>query len=179
MTGDGADTREPTPVRSSQAVEFLRVVQQHHIQLSSMADFKANVLLGASLLIFGASLKEVRDGHPSAPLIVLTATAFLAASLAVLAMLPMTSAARDPRPNILFFGVFARLDEEEFQSRMAGLLADDEELRRAMVRDIHQIGRVLETRKYKRLGQAYRVFFVGLMLSGLTLAAELAWRYLG
>ena len=179
MTGDEADTREPTPVRSSQAVEFLHIVQEHHVQLSSMADFKANVLLGASLLVFGASLKEVRDGHASAPLIVLMATAFLAASLAGLAMLPVTFRPRDPRPNILFFGVFAKLDEEEFQSRMAALLADEKELHRAMVRDIHQIGAVLETRKYRRLRQAYRVFFIGLMASGLALAAQLAWRYHG
>jgi Family of unknown function (DUF5706) len=179
MTGDSIDTPAPIPPRASQGVEFLRVVQQHHIQLSSMADFKANVLLGASVLIFSTSLKQVHDGAASAPLIVLMATAFLAATFAVLAMLPMTSHRPNPRQNMLFFGVFSKLDEEDFQSRMAELLADEKELHRAMVRDIYQIGWVLQVKKYRRLGQAYRVFFAGLMASGLTLAGQLAWRYLG
>ena len=144
-----------------------------------MADFKANVLLGASLLIFGASIKQVHDGAAaSAPLIVLMATAFLAASLALLALLPLTSRRPNPNHNILFFGVFSQLDEEDFQSRIGALLADEKALHRAMVRDIYQLGWVLRTKKYKRLGQAYRVFFVGLMASGLALAGQLAWPFL-
>ena len=166
MMGVTSDNHMPTPVRSNQAVEFLRVVQQHHIQLSSMADFKANVLLGASFLIFSTSLKEARDGHPSAPVILLMTTAFIAATLVVLAMLPATSRAHDPSPNLLFFGVFARMPEEAFQSRMRELLEDDAKLHRAMIHDIYQLGRILQTKKYKRLGQAYQVFFYGLTLSG-------------
>ncbi|MEO8925814.1 MAG: Pycsar system effector family protein [Caulobacteraceae bacterium] len=140
MTLSASQDTERAAVRPNQAVEFLRVVQQHHIQLSSMADFKANVLLGASLLIFVTSLKEARDGRASAPLIVLMATVFVAASLAVLAMLPMTSRRPHPESNILFFGVFATLEEGEFQSRMRELLHNDELLHQAMVRDIYQLG---------------------------------------
>ena len=175
--GDGFDTHAPTPVRSNQAVEFLRVVQQHHIQLSSMADFKANVLLGASFLIFSTGLKEAHDGRASPAVILLMTTAFIAASLVVLAMLPATSKAGASPPNLLFFGVFARLPEAEFQTRMHALLADETKLHEAMVRDIHQLGTVLQTKKYKRLGQAYQVFFYGLMLSGAATVAQfaLAW----
>ena len=172
--GDTSDLGVATPVRSNQAVEFLRVVQQHHIQLSSMADFKANVLLGASFLIFTTSLKEAHDGHPSAPVILLMTTAFLAATLVVMAMLPATSKAHDPSPNLLFFGVFARMPEPEFQSRMGDLLQDEAKLHRAMVHDIYQLGQVLATKKYKRLGQAYQVFFYGLLASGAAVAAQFA-----
>ena len=172
--GDAPDIRVTTPVRSNQAVEFLRVVQQHHIQLSSMADFKANVLLGASFLIFSSSLKEAHDGHPSTAVVLLMTTAFIAATLVVLAMLPATSKIHDPSPNLLFFGVFARMPEEEFQSRMGELLMDETRLHRAMVHDIYQLGVVLQAKKYKRLGQAYQVFFYGLMLSGAAVVAQFA-----
>ena len=177
MTDHGADGQPPTPPRASQAVEFLRVVQQHHIQLSSMADFKANVLLGASLLIFGASIKQVHDGAAG------TDDGGTDGGGAVrlaglLALLPLTSRRPNPNPNILFFGVFSQLDEEDFQSRIGALLADEKALHRAMTRDIYQLGWVLRTKKYKRLGQAYRVFFVGLMASGLALAGQLAWPFL-
>jgi hypothetical protein len=167
-----------TPVRSNQAVEFLRVVQQHHIQLSSMADFKANVLLGASFLIFSTSLKEAHDGHPSLAVILLMATAFIAATLVVLAMLPATSKHHDPSPNLLFFGAFAKMPEPEFQSRMADLLLDEAKLYRAMVHDIYQLGQVLAVKKYKRLGQAYQVFFYGLMSSGAAVLGQLVLKTL-
>ncbi len=176
--GDAGEIRVRTPVRSNQAVEFLRVVQQHHIQLSSMADFKANVLLGASFLIFTTSLKEIHDGHASVALILLMTTAFTAATLVVMAMLPATSRGHNPKPNLLFFGVFAPMPEEEFQAKMADLLHDEEKLCEAMVRDIHQLGRVLQTKKYYRLGQAYRVFFYGLMPSGAAVVLQAAWKML-
>src|SRR5438067_11308283 len=121
--GEQTDISPSAKVRSNQAVEFLRVVQQHHIQLSSMADFKANVILGASFLIFTASLKEVHDGRGSLPLILMMATGFISATLVVLAMLPATSRPHDPAPNLLFFGVFAQMPEAEFQTRMFDLLA--------------------------------------------------------
>jgi pycsar effector protein len=165
-------------VRSNQAVEFLRVVQQHHIQLSSMADFKANVLLGASLLIFSTSLKEVRDGHASIPLILLLATSFTSAALVVMAMLPATSRRHDPSPNLLFFGAFAQMSEDEFQQQMGDLLQDEHKLHRAMIRDIYQLGRVLHTKKYRRLGQAYQVFFYGLMPTGLLVLVQASWKLL-
>ncbi len=172
--GPTLDINPPTPVRSNQAVEFLRVVQQHHIQLSSMADFKANVLLGASFLIFSTSLKEVHDGRASLPLLFLMTTAFLAATLVVLAMLPATKRAHDPAPNLLFFGVFAGMTELEFQHRMDDLLMDETKLQHAMMRDIYQLGSVLQNKKYRRLGQAYQVFFVGLMASGAVIVAQFA-----
>jgi hypothetical protein len=176
--GVSTDNSQPTPVRSNQAVEFLRVVQQHHIQLSSMADFKSNVILGASFLIFTTALKEVHDGRGSPALFLMMATGFIAGALVVMAMLPATHRAHDPAPNLLFFGVFARMPEAEFQSRMEELLQDEEKLHHAMVRDIHQLGQVLAMKKYRRLGQAYQVFFYGLLSSGLALLAELAWKAL-
>jgi hypothetical protein len=177
--GDASEIKSTaTPVRSNQAVEFLRVVQQHHIQLSSMADFKSNVILGASFLIFTTSLKEVHDGHAALPLILTMATGFTSAMLVVMAMLPATSRPHDPAPNLLFFGVFARMPEAEFISKMDVLLQDEDKLHHAMVRDIHQLGGVLANKKYKRLGQAYQVFFYGLASSGLAMAYELITRWL-
>jgi hypothetical protein len=176
--GDAADRPPATPVRSNQAVEFLRVVQQHHIQLSTMADFKSNVILGASFLIFTTALKEIHDGHGSLAVAVIMATGFIAGSLVVMAMLPATHSAINPSPNLLFFGVFANMPEEEFQARMDELLNDEAALCRAMVRDIHQLGRVLENKKYKRLGQAYQVFFWGLMAAGATLAVQMILKLL-
>ena len=164
------------PLRSSQAVEFLRVVQQHHIQLSSMADFKANVLLGASFLVLTGALREVHDGKVTLALVMLMLTCFVAATLVLLAMLPVTKSGPAFSPNLLFFGVFAAMPEEDYQVKMQALLNDEALLYQAMIRDIHQLGRVLGTKKYKRLGQAYQVFFCGLMASAVAFVAQLVWQ---
>ena len=163
------------PVRSNQTVEFLRVVQQHHIQLSSMADFKANVLLGASLIILTAALREVHDGRVSAALVMILLTVFTAAILVLIVMLPVTTRGKNPHPNLLFFGVFAHMPETEFETQMLELLSNEDQLNRAMIRDIYQLGKVLALKKYKHLGQAYQVFFFGLCLSGAVFVGQWAW----
>ena len=43
-----------------------------------------------------------------------------------------------------------------------------------MARDIYQNGVVLERKKYRLLGYAYRIFLVGLTLSFLTFVTEMA-----
>lgn len=143
-----------------------------------MADFKANVLLGASFIILTASLKEVHDGRVSAALILIILTVFSAAILVLIVMLPVTTKGKNSHPNLLFFGVFAQMQEDEFETQMLALLADEEQLNRAMIRDIYQLGRVLALKKYKHLGQAYQVFFFGLCLSGALFVAQWAWAWI-
>ena len=43
-----------------------------------------------------------------------------------------------------------------------------------MLRDIYQNGQVLQHKKYKYLGYAYRIFLTGLVLSFATFAVEMA-----
>lgn len=165
--------RPAEPVRAQQTVEFLRVVQQHHIQLSSMADFKANILMAASVLILSFNLRSFGDGMPPLPMLILFAGAFGAALCALLAVLPKTKGDGMRAPNWLFFGDFARLSEAEYQATMRALLDDRVRLEEAMVRDIHQLGSVLAAKKYRWLQRAYRVFLAGILGAGLAFLADL------
>ncbi len=142
-----------------------------------MADFKANVLLGASFIILTAALKEVHDGKVSAALIMIILTVFIAAFLVLMVMLPVTTKGKNPHPNLLFFGAFAQMPESEFETQMLELLSDEDRLNRAMIRDIYQLGRVLAVKKYKHLGQAYQVFFFGLCMSGAVFVGQWAWAW--
>ncbi|WP_025552397.1 Pycsar system effector family protein [Sphingobium fuliginis] len=78
--------------------------------------------------------------------------------------------------NLLFFGVFTSLGEVEFSDRMMRLVADDDALCRAMLRDMYQNGQVLQRRKYRWLGYAYRLFLAGVVASFAALMADLALR---
>ena len=51
-------------------------------------------------------------------------------------------------------------------------LASDETVFRTMLRDIYQNGQVLQRKKYRFLGLAYRIFIAGLTLTLVTFLFE-------
>jgi hypothetical protein len=150
---------------SPNAVHLVRTVQQTHVQLSAMADQKASILMGATFVIFTITIGQARTGPVTLPMLVLGAAAFFAAVLAVLAILPATHYRNLGSRNLLFFGSFTQLDEEEFTSRIVARMHTDDDIYRTMLHDLYQNGVVLERKKYRLLGYAYRVFLTGLSLS--------------
>lgn len=176
-----AATAAKTPY-SPDGVHLLRTTQQVQYQLSQMADQKANMLLGVTFLIFTITLAQVRDGGPGTiPLLVLGASAFASAVLAILAVLP--SVKRPPKSNtvgnILFFGSFAQLSEKEYLDTMLGIIGDNRAVYEAFARDIYQNGSVLSRKKYKLLGYAYRVLLAGLIASLITYLGGWLWGAFG
>jgi hypothetical protein len=160
---------------SADGVHLLRTTHQVQYQLSQMADQKANMLLGITFVIFTIVIGQANDGAgPAAPVLILGATAFLAAMLAVAAVLP-SAGAPAPKPdslaNILFFGAFAQMSEDEYAARMLDIVSNHRSVYEAFARDIYQNGRVLARKKYRLLGFAYWVLLVGLVLSGLAFVA--------
>lgn len=163
----------------SSAVQLLRTTQTIHMSLSQMADQKASILMGASFVIFTITIGQTKGGSGApVPLLILGAFAFFAAVLAVLAILPATHMRQTGPINLLFFGSFTRLGPEEYVERMLDALETDEEVYRTMAHDIYQNGVVLERKKYRFLGYAYRVFLVGLTASFLAFLIQFA-RYHG
>lgn len=148
-------------------VYLLRTTQQHHVQLSAMADQKAGFLIGGSIVLLGLVLGQL-DGSESLGLLAAGFTALVTLSLAIFAVMPrFRGSAPTPTtsPNTLFFGVFARIDEEEWIEDHLEMLEDDNEVRRAMLRDIHQMGSDLYRTKFRYLSYAFRVAFIGYAIS--------------
>jgi hypothetical protein len=148
------------------AIHLVRTTQQAHYQLSQMADQKASILMGATFVIFTITIGQAKGGS-GAPLalLILGGFAFFAAVLAVLAILPATHMKQTGPVNLLFFGSFARLEEDDYIEQMLDALETDESIYRTMANDIYQNGVVLERKKYRLLGYAYRVFLLGLTAS--------------
>jgi hypothetical protein len=159
---------------NSDAVQLLRTTQTVQYQLSQMADQKANMLLGVTFLIFTITVAQLRNGPVHLPLLVLGGAAFLSALLAILAVLPAIKTPPPPAEgaiaNMVFFGSFTQLDEEEYVARLLELAADNVAVYEAFAHDIYQNGRVLARKKYRLLGYAYRVLLAGLVGSGLAFA---------
>jgi hypothetical protein len=171
-----AGGQEPLPF-SPNAAHLVRTALQANLTLSQMADQKASILMGATFVVFTLVVGQAGRGEISHALLVLGASAFVSATFAMLALLPSVRPPARTVPeeaNILFFGVYADLGEEEFTARVLSALVDDETIYRAMLRDMHQNGVVLARKKYRLLGYAYRAFLAGLVLTVAVFMAEYA-----
>lgn len=164
---------DPEQIRiahSNGAIYLLRTVQQHHVNLSNMADTKANILVGVSAVIFTMLVGQMKTGGLTLPVGILSVSTLLAAISAIIAVMP---SAKGPAPgtrefNPLFFGSFGALTREQYCREMEKVLRDDPGVYTAMALDIYGIGSVLYRKKYRFLSYGYRIFLAGLILAFFT-----------
>jgi hypothetical protein len=169
-----APMEQPRPARSfaPNAANVIRNVQSAHLQLSAMADQKASILMAASFVIFTITINQSRSALPPLPLLVLGSFAFASALLTVMAIIPKTSVPKGAPVNLLFFGSFTQLSEDEFVDRVVDAMVDEEVMLRTVAADIFANGQVLQRKKYRRLAWAYRVFLVGLVAAATVFVVQ-------
>ena len=112
---------------------------------------------------------------------VLALFAFLSAMCAVFAILPSVRGTPKPKAdvppgatNFMFFGNFSQMTEDDFADLVIDQLHMDETIFRTMLRDVHQNGMVLQHKKYRYLGLAYRLFLIGLSITFALFVVEMA-----
>ena len=159
------DESKRPPDYPPNAVHLARTAVLAQMQLSAMADHKASILMGATFVIFTITVGHSAGGGAPLPLLILGGAAFLSAVCAVLAIVPAVDYGKGRPLNLMFFGSFTRLGEEEYIERLLAQLESDDSIYRTMARDIYQNGTVLARKKYRLLGWAYRIFLVGLTAS--------------
>ena len=156
------------PTYPPNAVHLMRTTQQAQLQLSAMADTKASILMGATFVIFTITIGKAQGSLAPIPLLILGGFAFVSAIFAILAVLPQTRRRKPTtKDNLLFFGVFTQLPEEEFIEEITSRLHSEHRIYRTMARDIHQAGTVLQRKKYRMLAYAYRTLLTGLIASAI------------
>lgn len=152
---------------------ILRTAQQHHVQLSAMADVKANIIITVSSIVLTVTFGRTSD--PSLRLSSMTLVVFtmLALLLAVLAVLPkyrplrLQSEQLPPHFNLLFFGHFAELPRERFLAEVARAMKPDGSIYEAMAKDLYGLGYYLSHHKYRYLRLSYLFFLTGFVLASL------------
>lgn len=173
-----ADSGRPFDhVKARSSVDnLLRTVQQHHVQLSLMADMKANILITISSILLTIALARANDPNLRPALLTLATACLFSLVLAIIAILP-TFARRKERGarNLLFFGHFASMSEDEYFREMEEMLASDPRLIEVAVRDIHSLGVYLFRKKYRFLRFAYVALLFGFILATIV-EAVFYWR---
>lgn len=159
---------------SAHAIHLVRTSMTVHMALSQMADQKASILMGATFVVFSIAVGQARSGSYQLSLLILALSAFISATYAVAAVVPklMRKPPEGSRANLMFFGVFAHVDEEEYIDRMMKACETDGRVLSTMLRDIHQNGMVLQNRKYRMLAYAFRSFQIGLSVTFIVFLYE-------
>jgi hypothetical protein len=154
---------DPAPL-SVQSVHLIRTAQANTLVLSQMADGKANILMGATFVVFSLVITKAFTAEIRWSMVFLAVTAFASALCAVLAVTPPLRAKTIPKDhfNAVFFGHFSLMDEDAWCDELLEKLKSDEAVYRTMLRDLYQNGKVLHQRKFHYLAVAYRIFLGGL-----------------
>lgn len=168
--GDGVWPPVPNAVSPMATIYMLRTVQQHHVQLSVMADVKASILITAASILVTAfvALTSSLGIEPG----VVAATPLVLASLGF-AIYPKGAPAGGPRLgahgfNLFFFGHFGTLSQDEFVSEMMNVISDPEDTYVHQIIDIYQLGAYLQSKKYRYLRWSYSALFIGVAVGAVT-----------
>ena len=160
------------------ADNLLRTAQQHHVQLSMMADAKANIIITVSSIVMTLTIARLDDPQLHTSAMILLGFTMLALLLAILAVLPKYRPLRlqgqdlPAQFNLLFFGHFAELDRDRFLAELAARMGTDGIVYDTVARDLYGLGYYLAHYKYRFLRWAYLFFLTGFVLS----SAEQIWR---
>ncbi len=164
---DNPSTGLPVNLEANSTIDYaLRTAQQNTLQLSSMADQKASIVLGSSFVITSIVFTGLDATDLEAARLSLAVTSVVSGLLAALALLPRMSWRRSvgSKPNLLFFGTVSRLDHADYRRRMREMLADDADIYDAIIEDLYQAASA-PARKYQLLWLSYVTLMVGMVVS--------------
>lgn len=158
-----------------------RNIYRTHINLSSIADNKANIMLSVNAIIISivvTSLIPRLTGSPYliVPTVILLMVCLAALVFAILATQPKVTKGQVTREdieakkaNLLFFGNFYNMDLEDFHWGMMEMIKDSDFLYSSMTKDLYYLGVVL-AKKYQYLRICYAIFMFGLIAAVLAFA---------
>jgi len=160
-----------------------RSAYRNHINLSSIADNKANMMISINTIIMSLIIavigsvftftgsELIKHLRFTIPIGILLICCLVSAIFAILSARPKVTnrpldmeAVKNRKTSLLFFGNFVNLSLPDFINGMRDLKEDNELLYDNMSVDIYYLGKVL-TRKYGLLRSSYDIFMVGLTLS--------------
>jgi len=159
---------------------FLRQTRAHHVQLSGMADVKANMMLTVASVVLTLSVRYLTDPvfqWAALTLILFCVASIVAAIYSTMPRVPLPGPGvakphpSDPSYNPLFFGCFIHMTLEEYTAEMERVINNPSESIEMMVREVYSLGSFLAYRKFRYLRWAYCLFLIGLLASGVVQAA--------
>ena len=176
------NVEEISQLKLGRGVETMyRTAYRTHVNLSSIADNKANIMLSINAIIISITISTLVPNFESnekliPPTIVLLIVCLLSVIFATLSTRPKVTEGKVTRAdieqkksNLLFFGNFYNMPLEDFSWGITEMIKDTDFLYASMTRDLYYLGIVL-AKKYKYLRYCYGIFMYGLIISVIAFA---------
>ena len=171
---------------------FFRTNYRNHINLSAIADNKANIMISVNAVLITVvisilSYKNLSEIEPGIffPSVIFLCFGLASLTMAVLASRPKVTNHLDAdavkqgtSKNLIFFGNFVKLTEEEYESAMDNMFKDTNLLYSNLSTDLYYLGKVLD-KKYKLLAASYNFFLIGFGITVLFFIILLGFGMLG
>jgi len=158
-----------------------RNIVRTHVDFSSMADTKANIMISVNTLVLTIIVsimvrKLDTNPHLVIPTAMLTITSLVTLVYAILVTRPKVTRGiftkeeiKEKKVNLLFFGNFHKMSLDDFKWGTQEMVKDKDYLYDNMIVDFYYLGQVLG-QKYQKLRICYTFFMYGLIISVLAFA---------
>jgi len=166
----------PTITNSKSAQMMFKTSLRNHLDLSNLADNKANIMLSVNALIITIAMPMAasyikKDAFLMIPIATLLITCLASMIYATLATRPIKmdgytdmNKIKAGTSNLFFFGNFFKMGFIEYQDGMRVVISDDSKLENSIMRDLYFLGKSLG-HKYSQLRICYNIFMVGIVLT--------------
>lgn len=165
-------------------INIIRTTQRNNIELTHIADNKANVLLSLNAIMMTfliplviTNVDTVISKHLYIPLFILALTCFSTIYIATIVLKP--SQFKNFRSKMggdffspFFFGNFYHMEAEEFFDYMQNSVSDSQMVKRAIAQDLFYVGKRLGF-KMTWVRHAFNLFLTGLFLTLVSTAIVL------
>jgi len=158
-------------------VNIIRTVLRNNIELTAIADGKANVLLSLNAIMITFLIPSIAAGmeiiikeHLYIPLAILALTCFITIFLSVVVLRPSNFdkfiEGLDPSMKVspFFFGNFYNMEAEEFFQYLKESASEPALVKAHLAQDLYYIGRRLGN-KMTWIRQAFDIFLIGIFLT--------------
>ena len=155
----------------------LGLISESQLQLSEMADSKANIMITVCSILLSLAIAKIEQGELVWPLSIFVVCCIPALVFAILTVLPSSSPQQRPVDDVsklrhfnpLFFQDFTKATLSAFEGEMDRVLSSPQALYQALSRDIYYAGVVIGKKKYRYLRWSYVSLLLGLGAGGIAL----------
>ncbi|MCL5128132.1 MULTISPECIES: Pycsar system effector family protein [unclassified Algibacter] len=162
--------------RSERGVETLfRLLSKNQYTLNTMIDTKSNILISINALILSLILGTVmsqlsNDPHLIYPIVMILFTNLASITFAIFATRPELVHGKSEAKNLMFYGNFQDMEEDEYVNNITNLMNEGDELYKTIAKDTYHLGKTID-RKFKLLRKSFNIFLIGIILSVIAFIA--------
>ncbi len=168
-----------TIANNKSAQTQFKTALRNHIDLSSIADNKANIMLSVNAVIITVGLpllvdRAMTNSSLIAPTVILAIVSTISMIFATLSTRPIQMSGltalddiKKKKTNLFFFGNYYKMNIDSYEKAVEEVLADSEILDNSIIRDLFYLGKSLG-KKFEYLRWCYNFFMYGIVAAILS-----------